>query len=984
MQSNNSHTSIVLNPWTNVRAFYIYDGTLENPQLLIDLQLNVSAYQPSEELEELADSPSPEVPSIPVWQQNALDDQRSFSRIYFDTEQNNGETADPELQENTVSVYLSNSLVKSEKSLLSPGDTQIVRTFIMDCLEYVTKRAAGLDGETPPAARLKMAVSPKDLSAPDLIKLDVLFTFEQIAPEPVATVSTDPATPEADVETNYKIEDLPVLIENSRQFADNFEPIFDNEQWQLKIGKTAVQPGLLGARQKPAYYAVRLGKKSGIGFYYEIEKEENFYASSPISKTLKTAAFPISLYETGKSFPADQVETVFSNIDLNEWANTALNGIDTILSFAVSSRGAGLFALPEVIEFFAKVRRYRQSIAASIADTLIPVLNAKEKDEISLKAARELFRSILSDNLSDAFTATAVTVLRVSNVSQPLMSNSAESSQLKYYGKLESPAATSQSAETDKSIIEKPSADYSLKNGAIEYFKSENEEPGSWRLPILFTDPNHGSRSAVRFPLSFALTHLEFNQMQVPENYNELPDKWIEFVIAPPPTPIGNNSVEFPVILRDLPAVPNLTFQTAEPHLGPADINVPAFAPEELAYWNYSFSYECRSSARDHVRLSISSGRQNNFPAQESKDNPLFAPLAQFITNYPAILRDFEAIFANKNFNESPFSDNGTALAALDAFEQLAGLIAGGYKDQLDTAVKTELQELTENFSPADYVFEVVLENSPDGAARIDVIESSCSGTNLQILPPVIEFDSFIRVNAPDKPADALASYNYVQQQCEGDTEMEERAIPLSYEKALNISKRIVTIKALSIFTTHTIGIQIENVRNGNAGKGERVSISDPFTFVSPTASFTEQLLPALTIIDFDLGSLTVSEPSLENYLNDFFNSLLGNAAAAMWRIKIEAAFSFEPEPGLPRTIVPIALIPPTGIELPLEPDLPLIDPLVETIKSWTNSNEFVPDTASEYNFRVEFFLADAANNLSPAPLLKIDNLFIKTAMISK
>src|SRR5215213_10527530 len=68
--------------WNNIRAFYIYAGTPENPQLILDFKLEISAYQPSDYLPEQTTEAG-----IPGWQQNAVDDQQKFTSLNFQLNQ---------------------------------------------------------------------------------------------------------------------------------------------------------------------------------------------------------------------------------------------------------------------------------------------------------------------------------------------------------------------------------------------------------------------------------------------------------------------------------------------------------------------------------------------------------------------------------------------------------------------------------------------------------------------------------------------------------------------------------------------------------------------------------------------------------------------------------------------------------------------------------------------------------------------------------
>jgi hypothetical protein len=982
MKINNITDLDGLGQWNNIRAFYNYSGTRENPQLTVNLALEISAYEP------LGNAPDPlAISSIPIWQQRAIDDQRNFIDINFQLNRNYGELNIPGISGPAVSIFLTNTLLKSGKSSLSPTDTQIIRDFVADCLAYLTKRAEGQGvGDTSPACQLQIPVASTEISASDLIKLSLILSFEarDIPAQETGSILTDlPKTPGEKFEC--EIEDLTVSPQNGSIFAEAFEGLFFNEEWQLRIGKATPEPGLLGEQQIPALWALRMGKKPRIGFYFEIEDEPIFYAPRPIAKTLETATFPVSRYFAGEPFPADQRQMTFTDIDQNIWARTALSAIDAFLLMLTSPVDSLLSDKFESHDCIVKIRRHQQTIAGALAKTLIPILNTGANDEISLAAAQETFRSALSIRLSNAFTTMAVTVLGVSNVSVDSSQNPDKSLPSRFYGELQKVATPSIIVDTESLSTDPDEASYSLGSGMIRYFKLKDGQSGNWRLPFLFSTENAGKQREIALPpLAFSLTDLECNIIKAPEKPGGEEHTRIKFVTAPPVTPIGKDSFKFPVIRRELPAPPNLMEQMANSNVDP--INAETCAPSELAVWNYLLAYDYQAAAQDFVTLRIALDRQNHSDFSGSEAHPLFAPLAQFVMAYQEILSDFEISAGRINsLSEAAGSEVVSAGAALAAFEKITGDVAAGFDEWANPAPEIKSGDAPANLS---LFFDVALESCADGRARIDVINSNLSDPASPVLPPLVEIEPFIRVTAPDKPGYALASYNYVLPQSSSETDANEingSQTYLSYEDALNISSRTVILKGLNVFTAQNVRGQIQVIRNGfPAGASKTAIINDAFKFMSPVM-FADSLNPSPRFTDFDFGSLSVSSPALENYLNSFFDLLLKQAVGLSLRLKMEVSFSFEPVsslPGSPRTILPITIVPLLDLIPQNDEPLPFISPLAGAITNWTSSTDPALNSNSEYNLRLEIFGEKSDRQAAQMPLMTIENLFIKAEKI--
>jgi LysM repeat protein len=991
---------IGLERWSNVRTYYTYSGTPANAQMVLNFTMQTCAYQPSTNPKDprnqmTTDPRNPNGPEIPVWQATAVNDQKRFTDIYFQLNQNYDGLNVPGLSGQAVSLSLINTLLKNEKTALSASDAQSVRDFVSACLIYVTNRANAQDGGAQPICQLQIPLALNQISDSDVIELSLSLSLERQkalcdASLRVIEGGTSAATvisplmevPQTGVDCNNTNPTAP--SQNIGIFADAFEGVFLTGDWQMRVGTSAPDPSQPRGKQTSAVWAVRMGKKPNVGFHYEIQNQASFYAPKPVAKTLQTAIVSIGKYSTGSKFPGSSAKMTFTGVDLNAWANSALAAIDTFLAPGFATPAFIVDSLlndkPEKDGYVAKILKCKEKLSNAIAATVVPILQTSADDEISLAAAQEKLRQSLLNRLSNAFITTAVTVFSVSNVSvNPQNPN--EVSPSRFYGqpqKYEAPTETG-IADSASGTAEQ---NYSLTTGKIQYFKSLSGQ-GDWRLPFLFSSKNVKEQTYVSLPLAYALTHLECGITNVPgiENYEQ--STWIQLVNAPFITQIGEAETEFPVVLRALPTPPSMTAQTANSDAVSQGANASEMSPSDLAFWDYELDYSYNNSAQDSVTAVLTLNWQGDLVSAEDDESPLFAPLAQFVTIYGEILTDFETYLRKVNASSKLMdTDVINAQYALDAFEQIVDAVATAY-DKWANPPQADL--MGEALSQVTCTFDIVLESGTDGNARIDVLNWNVSGTTQTMPTPVIKLESYTAVLAPDKPADALVSYNYTSESPTPDAAPGATTF-LSYDKALTISDRAIVLNKLNVFTLQNALGQLQIVRNEYLlSEQTGVRTSGDFEFSTPQVKFANSAIPSLNYTNFDLSTLQVDKPALASYLNAFFASLLQDAAGLSIMVKMTASFSYQLAaslPDFPRTSLPIALLPPQDVTPEKGVPLPVVAPFASAISEWAKANNPVLNPSSEYNIGLEIFAGESSDSALQMPLLSISNLFIDATKI--
>lgn len=963
--------------WNNVIAHYTYAGTPENPCLILNLELDVSAYQPASVGATNQKKTIAEM-DTPPWQQNALKDKENFSAICLQLEQNYDDLNIPGISGQAVSIFLTDALLRSEKIPLSPESVQSVRNFAADCLIYVAKRADEWDGDVQPARRLEIPFSLNDLSESDIIELSLTLLFEA---QELPTISPVTETPVTKFECD--IEDLTVSLNNSDDFAKIFESIFLNEDWKMCIGKNASACHSPDKKQSAETLAIRMGRKPNTGFYYEIQNQSIHYAPRPIARTLESATFSIDQYDTAShSFSDDKLMMAFAEVDLNAFAKTAFSAIDLFfsprLTTAISKIDSLLPGDSETQGNLTKFWLHKRMLAGAVAETVEPIFKSSTSDEISLVAAREKIRRSLLIHLSNAFISNCAAVFNVSNVSVDRQ-KTGENLPGCFYGQFQKYEVPSTETEEAKRAFETQDQDYLLSAGKIEYFKSEDHQSGGWRLACLFSSEKVEQQSDFALPLAYRMTHLELGRVQQTDIRNsEEQSIWIQMAGAPIITPVGNT--EFPLIRDEVPASPCIFTQTTDSNSTSANLAPSTSLPSELIFFDYPLNYGYGLSARDLVRVSVSTNNQKPSIYLKSEAHPLFAALAQFVTVCNNIYTDFEKHIGNLNDSSSPTDPEVVnAKKALSAFERIFGELAAAYEQWVNLAKGMTLSDGQPSETDS---FDIVLKSGADGNARIDVINKDSDSEPL--IPFVIVIQSYIQREAPDKPDYTVASYNYVLSQSAQPSEngKDTPVNYLSYESVLNMPYHTILLKGLNIFTTRNVSGQIQAFGNESVGVNETATINDCFKLFSAPAKYESPDIFPLHYSEFDLSMIKISGSTLEHYLDGFFASLLKESAGIPIRLKMAVSFSYQLQPletDAARIVLPIIsvssarVIPEKGVSLPI------ISALAEQITDWTKSINPVLESSSEYNIRLEVYGEESNHE---APLVAIDNVFIKTSKI--
>jgi hypothetical protein len=577
---------IGLSNWTNVQASYIYAND-NGPNLQLSLTLDTTNYT------ELNDQ---------VKKDFAL-----YQLIYFQLHQDYTNLGVPGVTGNAVSMSITNSLLK--KPLIDLGDkADTVRQFVSECVQFLYALVNGSQLPAQPKATLSLPVSLDDINPGNIIELDVELILTRKAE------LTEPSVAALNEGLSVKGAIFPkadgVETVSYTEFAKSFEEIFQNAQWEMKVGEGLRQTDQGEDNSTQQLWAARFGKVKGAGIYFEISDSPSYYAPKPVAKSLQSQQVEIVNYKTG-----EQSLSHFTGVDLNLWFQTCLDAIDAFLAADYSSSA---FILDKILGvndplgkdgYLGQVLATKQLLADTISTTVKPVLSTSAVDDSSIYAAQEKLRQQLLNQLGAAYKAGTVTVMGLSDVSGAPASTPAGPPSL--YGQ---PAGTLESGAQNQNFTISPAK---LPLGEITVLKDGvpvNYDP---RLAFIVTSKNMTSKSGssgnqpnnAYVPLNdlkYQVTHLEFDRTEVQGiTGGYVQSRWMQFVRGPFDYQLGNTTSNIPIVNRALPTPPTVQKQTATKFPNPV-------TPSDLAKWTYSFDYFYSYAPGDAVETTIELNYQSN------------------------------------------------------------------------------------------------------------------------------------------------------------------------------------------------------------------------------------------------------------------------------------------------------------------------------------------------------------------------------------
>ena len=985
---------VALDAWPSTTRSYRYTGAAGAPVLEVLLNFDPSPYAPADARAHLQAVRFGD--EIPVWQRNAIADLGRFQLIYFQLNQNYDGLGVPGLNGQAVSMSLVNSLLAAPEQLLTEAAREAILGYVDQVVVYLAARANGASATPPATTKLSMPVDVAGLTqGSDIIRLDLALRFSRqaalVAPAlralqgGVAVSATIPV--DASLETPTAEDEAPAYPVALDQFAVDFEKVFVTADWQMRLGTSSADPATPNAARTPTIWAVRMAKASDQGISFDIGDTPCYFAPLPIASHLQALQVAIERYQSGSAYPAGTaLPTTFTNVDPNVWLAECLAAIDDSLGASYSTPMFQLDRLLGLNEnptdpydpkagYLYRLLQSKKLLAGAIASTATPVL---EQPESGLKqAAVDKLEQALLRRLSNANTLTCVAVFPVSNAHYaPVLPDGVIAPRL--FGQPTGGLGKAGVSANDN---------FALSTAKIPL----SAEAQASTLAFLVTSRSAESDAYVELDLGYALTHVEHDIHGVAgiEHYQQ--SRWVTFLTGPynqAIKPVGGGRFSIPVALRALPVPATVVAQSGcSSVIDPAEV-----APAQLKTWTYRFSYLQQQAAQDSVSATVVFNSDSDGEMLRGSPSPteqLYAALAQFVAIHPAVSRDLETYLRpidGKTTADNP--DVAMAASAIAALDAVVSGVAQAFAAWATAQSSTIL--VVEPTYKVEYAFEIrLMPEEQTQAAQVQILPQSFSKYGQpasNFLPPamvLIDPDNYAPKRIQFDPATGAATWGY---ELRKDAKNPTLPAVLPYAAARLDAARAVEFAELDLFALQNGWASIQVTRNRHLAPDPAIQTTAAFEFTSAVARFADPMVPLLEIPRYALDRQATKPESIATWLDDFFAGLLTPTLHGSTELPVlvglQSSYTYSLVPGggssgVPATIIPVSLLPPTSTEGQLHPAF--ITQVGDADQQWFETERPVQDEATGFRFGLTVFSGTGSNRL---PLMKIDALSLATKNI--
>lgn len=923
--------------WPQALLYYAYAGDSGSATVDLQFQLDTASYvgQPDQAARDLA----------------------LYRLVYYQLHQDYTGKGVPGVTGNAVAMQVSNSLLAAPLHTLDDNEAKVIRRFVTDCARYLAAIVGGKPLPAQPTATLSLPVALSAISSSELVALDVTLTFARnpllvdptTASLPGGLNATGPVLPKPDGGSTIAY----------TGFATRFENIFQTTgaaAWQLRIGEgLRARVGGSGTSRGAQLWAVRFGD-GGIAF--QIGDTASYYAPLPIARTLVNRSATIVQYPSGA-----EVTSAFTAVDQNLWFQNALDAIDTFLSGETST---SVFVLDQLLGtsnpledgYLGKVLVAKRSLADSISATSAPILSTSADDASAQWAAQATLRQQLLAQLGAAYAAGATLVFEVDDVT-----GGTGTLPPRLYGQ---PAGTLGAGAINQ--------DYTLSPARLPLgpttIDGATYDP---RLAFVMTTKNVAAQAYVPLDLRYPISHLEFDRAPAPGTSGYVQSRWLAFVTGAIDRTLGAGTSNIPVVNRALPVPPTMTQQT-----GDKLIEHPVTAGE-LPLWSYRFEVQSAQAAQDAVSMMIQLNVPIGATAQPRAAGPdLFTALAQLVTNYPAIAADLALSLPKIGAGTADDATVKLAQQAVQAFQVEITAIAEAHAASVTPVAAAEVEGAPELIQ---VTMNTRLDRTDGGDALTEILALAINGVaatwdpgagtisngtivlpevRIEIAPELYQLEP---VTPP--PPNVVIAYRY--RAADGTY--------LTFEGALAIATRGVALRGLNVLVHQNAWSSLEVQRNriltpiADAG---RIHTREDFVFQTPTVRFTNPIVPRLEHATFSLDGVAPPDAELAAVLDAFYAALFaGGDGSIATGVAMTGAYSYRLIAGAPRTVLPIAMVPPTDTPVTPAAAPAFVAPFAELIDTWIAAQAPTLQGEPQLDFTATLFATTGARQ----PILVVHDL---------
>lgn len=453
---------------------------------------------------------------------------------------------------------------------------------------------------------------------------------------------------------------------NITPFARSFEQAFcniDGKGGKLKLAQRAGTQISNNSDATQDLWSVRFA--SHLGFAAKFANDPSYFALRPLNIMPRNNV-------------VDGIQ--YNNVDMDAWAKSFFNALDTVMSPQMGVAIAKLDATR-----YDQLMQCKQQLAKAIPTGLVPVLQ-KDLDSGAgdLNVAQQRLQQALLENLSSAYTVSTLVQLPATVEVNGIADDTSPQKAPQLYGILQQPAIGSPLSAGDSSNL------YQFTPLTLDLASGTQ-----WATSLL-TVAKPGDQSCITLPLEYQVSYLQHDFAVDEAQQGYIPSAWLKFVLpdtVPLTMPIANCTSPGGVlsIPIPLPFEPSLPVLVSQQGLGVA-MHSPAASSGSLAdeiaqalQWCYQVQLSLGIQDQDSFYFDVERNVLANQPLRLNSHqqtalllDSLFVALARFTEAWPSLAPKLDSVLLQAYGSAATDVD---AEAILDMFCTLTAGVAENWPD---------------------------------------------------------------------------------------------------------------------------------------------------------------------------------------------------------------------------------------------------------------------------------------------------------------
>ena len=959
--------------WASISSSYQIEDVKGTPSFEITLQFDTSRYDPTKQ-------------KAGVWEANATQD----LRIYEILEQQFAQL----IFKFDSSLFIDGPFdLSSEKQSLKNWLFAAGTSTTNSIYSYLYARSQGTTTTPDPVITFTFSkdIDQNDMNTAQIYKLTTELTASRLqhlvsadfkdSPDiyhvvskvpPLMTQTTTQADGTTTTDTTYRL----------REFASNFESTLSvQNKYKLKVATGIDRKSADPSPTESPLWVVRLGINAGTslsteGINYEITNPTapRIFAPRPISNKLESySQIPIYDYQTGKPIdyttPSQKID--FTGIDMDVWMSEFLSSIDSFLAPELISP-AGILSHLESETYLQDILGSKKSLAGLIKELVIPVFENEPINATELEDAQESFEQQVLVALANTYSVEALIQYDAQvNADIPNTNNYQPA---KLYGV---PSSTPPGVTIG-------SAKLTLDN-------TTQSAPHYLTFPVS-ANPQFNDKVAVDFQFAGSNIEHQISELHGIVGYDA--SAWLSFIIEEDLLNSTQLTGEVPLILRAFPTPPSMISQLQLQSNTQAVLNgngslLDGNNINDLMEWDYGFDYGLDYHyAQDQINFEVIFNVQDSAQAElTDAQQSFFGALAQFITVFPNVHRDFDQYVQKIKGSGNDSTDVTNAKFAIEAFIGMVQNVVTSWTALPDSQ---SLRAFGSQDQPYQfYVREdsITFNNKP--ALLVEITNESALPSGIGT--PYVSIDGYTPEPHPPKSGDTY-DYGYIYKNGSGY---------LTPEAGRPIADRQVVLPDMNILARQDAITSANIIRNQDIISGK--TTAEPFVYTTSEVEFVNPFHPVQdvdTAVNIaEIGAQTPQKRTLAEHLSILFETLFANDPQATQTLQLECRYFYDinenlpednfPNSTIPRPLIslPVLLVPPTEFNVQTDWKVPqngcssgysasasFVCNLSNAINSWTKQNSPATNNGTLW---IDLTILSDLTEFS-MPLLRFRNLVLQ------